>query len=147
MFWTNYMTKKLLIQTKPNFDCVNITPQVEKFVQESEVEEGSVLIFSKGSTATVTTIEYKEGVIKDLENVLEKIAPKDGEYVHFNDWHDDNGFSHIRSALMKPSIVVPFCKGTRSCAPKLQLGTWQQIVVINFDTRAREREIILQILH
>ena len=134
------VTTTLTIPTKANFDCVNITSQVEEFVQESEVEEGSVLIFSKGSTGTVTTIEYKEGVIRDLENALEKISPKEGKYEHFNDWHDDNGFSHIRSALMKPSIVVPFKD------KHLQLGTWQQIVVINFDTRARDREVVLQIL-
>lgn len=151
------MTKTLFIRTKPNFDCVNITRKVEEFVQEYLKEEacttkhkrssGSVLIFSKGSTATVTTIEYKEGVIKDLEKVLEKIAPKDEKYEHFNDWNDDNGFSHIRAALMKPSIVVPFCRATKSCDSLLQLGTWQQIVLINFDTRPREREVILQILH
>lgn len=134
------MIKTIKVSTKPNFDCIDITPQVEKFVQESKIEQGAVLIFSKGSTGTVTTIEYKSGVIKDLKNALEKIAPKNGKYEHFNDWGDDNGSSHIRAALMKPSIVVPFENS------KLQLGTWQQIVVINFDTRVREREIILRIL-
>jgi secondary thiamine-phosphate synthase enzyme len=134
------MTKTITLPTKPNFDCVNITSQVEEFVQSSKVEQGTVLIFLKGSTGAVTTIEFKEGVIKDLEEALEKIAPKDAKYHHEQDWGDNNGFSHIRAALMKPSIVIPFENN------QLLLGTWQQLVVLNFDSREREREVILQIL-
>jgi secondary thiamine-phosphate synthase enzyme len=139
------MTKTIIVKTKADFDCVNITPQVEEFVQESKVEKGSVLVFSKGSTGAVTTIEFKEGVIKDLEEALEKIAPKNGKYHHEHDWGDYNGFSHIRAALMKPSIVVPFSVET-NCNTSLQLGTWQQIVLLNFDNRDREREVVLRLL-
>jgi secondary thiamine-phosphate synthase enzyme len=134
------MTKTITLPTKPNFDCVNITSQVEEFVSSSKVNKGAVLIFVKGSTGAATTIEFKEGVIKDIEEALEKIAPKNGKYHHEQDWGDYNGFSHIRAALMKPSIVIPFEN------KHLLLGTWQQLVVLNFDSREREREVILQIL-
>jgi len=134
------MKTLLKIKTKPNFDCIDITPEVEDFVQNCEIEEGSVLIFTKGSTGAITTMEYKEGVIQDLKNALEKIAPKNEPYEHIKDWGDDNGFSHVRAAFMKPSILVPFEN------KQLQLGTWQQIVLLNFDTKEREREVILRIL-
>lgn len=134
------MQKILSVKSKADFDCIDITQQVESFIRESKVEEGSVIVFSKGSTAAVTTLEYKEGVIADLKRVLERIAPKDDSYEHKKDWGDDNGFSHILSALLKPSVTIPFKEA------KLLLGTWQQIVLLNFDTKDRQREVILTIV-
>lgn len=133
-------SKNLTITTKPDFDCVNITDEIQEFIQDSEKEQGSVLVFCKGSTAAVTTLEYQPGMIADLQTALEKIAPKDARYEHHKDWGDYNGFSHVRSALMKPSVVIPFENKI------LQLGTWQRVVILNFDNSPRKRQIILRIL-
>ena len=111
------------IQTKGFTDIVDITDFVEDFIRKEKIEDGAVLVFVLGSTAGITTIEYEPGVIEDLKNVFEKIAPKDAKYNHEEAWHDGNGFSHVRAGLLKPSLVVPVENG------KLLLGTWQQIVL------------------
>ncbi len=97
-------------------------------------------VFCSGSTGGITTIEYESGVINDLKKAIEKIAPSDMPYEHDKRWGDGNGFSHVRAALMKPSLTIPLVKG------KLTLGTWQQIVFIDFDNRGRERNVVVQVM-
>jgi len=128
------------LHTKGFSDTIDITGKVTKVVQHSGVKNGLVTIFCKGSTGSITTIEYESGVIKDLQKVLEKIVPSNIPYEHDKRWGDGNGFSHVRAALMKPSLTVPLIK------QQLILGTWQQIVFMDFDNRNRQREIVVQII-
>ena len=131
---------KFNISTKGFTDIIDITSQVEKAVEKSKVKEGICLVFSPGSTCGITTIEYEEGAIKDLKRVLEIIAPMNTNYEHCKKWGDCNGYAHIRAALMKPSLAIPIEDG------KLLLGNWQQITLIDFDNRPREREIIVKVI-
>ncbi len=133
------MMKVISVELDRN-EMADITREVEEFVKQSGVNEGAVLIFNIGSTGAITTIEYEPGLKKDFPNIMERIAPYDYPYEHHKTWGDDNGSSHVRSAIVGTSLVVPFKDG------KLMLGTWQQIVVINFDTRRRTRRVVLQIL-
>jgi len=128
------------INTKGFSDTIDITDKVKTIVEMSRIDNGLVTVFCKGSTGTVTTIEYESGVINDLQRVLEKIAPSNVPYEHDKRWGDGNGFSHVRAALMKPSLSVPLI------GKKLALGTWQQLVFIDFDNRARHRTIVVQIM-
>ena len=121
-------------------DMKDITPEIQKFVQESEKKDGAVLVFVIGSTGAVTTIEFEPGLRKDFPRIMDKIAPYGDYYEHHKTWHDDNGSSHVKASIVGPSIVVPFIN------KKLMLGTWQQVVVINFDTRPRKRKVLLQII-
>ena len=127
--------KIIKIDTKGFNDIINITDYALDFV--SEFEQGLLNVFVQGSTLGITTIEYEEGVVQDLKDAISRIAPDDIEYLHNIKWGDGNGFSHVRSALIGPSITVPIHRGN------LRLGTWQQIVVIDFDNRPRKREIYL----
>ncbi len=131
---------KFQISTKGFNDIVNITSQVEEAVGASDVKEGMVLVFVAHSTAAVTTIEYEEGVLQDLKEAVEKIAPRDGDYHHNETRGDGNGDAHVKAALMKPGLLVPIENG------KLHLGTWQQPVLIDFDNRPREREVMVKII-
>ena len=133
-------TNTISINTKGFSDTIDITYEVTKIVEQSGIENGLVTIFCRGSTGTITTIEFESGVIKDLQRALEKIAPSNVPYEHDKHWGDGNGFSHVRAALMKPSLSIPLIQ------QKLILGTWQQIVFIDFDNRARHREIFVQII-
>jgi len=130
----------LSLKTSGDTDVIDITDQVSKKVTESGITEGQILIFVPGSTASITTIEYEPGVLQDLKDALEKIVPSDIPYEHDKRWGDGNGFSHVRAALMKPSLTIPLVNG------KMTLGTWQQIVFIDFDNRERHRDIIVQII-
>lgn len=134
------MINRFKISTKGFNDIIDITAQVTKIVKESKVKEGVCLISCPGSTAGITTIEYEEGLIEDLKRTLEKIAPMSEDYEHCKKWGDCNGYAHIRSALLKPFLAVPIEDG------KLVLGTWQNLVFLDFDNRPREREIIVKIL-
>jgi secondary thiamine-phosphate synthase enzyme len=118
------------------FGYRDITDQVSALVEKSGVTDGIVAVAVVGSTAAITTIEFEEGALNDLRRALDRIAPTSEHYDHNARWHDGNGFSHVRSALLKTSISVPITGG------QLALGTWQQIVVINLDNRARDREIV-----
>ena len=134
-------THKLKIKTNGNCHIVDITPQVMSAVSESKIENGSVTLFNVGSTAAITTLEFEPGLVKqDINAALEKIAPANGTYQHELTWNDDNCHAHVRAALLGPSLAVPIVDGT------LTLGTWQQIVLIDFDTRSRTRTVICQIL-
>jgi len=126
------------VNTKGFCSVVDITPLVEEELKKTGLKEGQVLVFTVGSTAGVSTIEYEPNLIKDLEEVLEKIAPSSKRYHHHLTWGDDNGFSHIRSTFIKPDLTVPFKRG------RLLLGTWQQIVILDFDERPRRRRFVLQ---
>ena len=134
------ITKSIKIKSKGETDIIDITGSVSGYVENSKVKNGIVTVFVPGSTAGLTTIEYEPGLIKDIKESLEIIAPRRGEYHHNLRWHDGNGFSHVRAAMLGPSLTVPFSN------KRLQLGTWQQIVFIDFDNRSRSRELILQII-
>lgn len=121
-------------------DTKDITGAVEAFLEKTGAKDGLVTVFCCGSTGTITTIEFEPGVIRDLCEALEKIAPSDTPYHHDEAWHDGNGFSHVRAALMKPSLSVPVIEG------KMVLGTWQQIVFVDFDNRPRKRKIVVQVI-
>jgi secondary thiamine-phosphate synthase enzyme len=134
-------TKQIKVRTKGNNAVVDVTDLVSEAVGESEVTNGVVTLFVVGSTAGITTTEYEPGLVNyDLEAAFEKIAPKNARYEHEETWHDDNGHAHVRASLLGPSLSVPIVEG------KLTLGTWQQIILIDFDTRARNRAIICQIV-
>ena len=133
-------TESISVRSEGNGDIINITGKVQKIVENSKKKEGSAVIFINGSTASVSTIEYEPNLIKDVKKVFEKIAPFGQDYEHHKTWSDDNGASHVRATLMGPGIIVPFQD------KKLLLGTWQQIAVLDFDTRPRNREVIVQII-
>ncbi len=128
------------IATKGYSDCHDITPEVQEAVGSSGITSGIVTVFIPGSTAGVTTIEFEDGVVSDLSGAVERLFPKDMTYKHNERWHDGNGFSHVRAAFLGPSITVPFTDG------KLQLGTWQQIVLVDFDNRKRQRRYTINIM-
>jgi secondary thiamine-phosphate synthase enzyme len=133
-------THKHEISTKGQGDARDVTPVVDRAVSESGLRAGTATVFVVGSTAGMTTIEFESGVVHDVDAALEGIAPRHADYRHHLRWHDDNGSSHVRAALVGPSLVVPFAEG------KLLLGTWQQIVMLEFDTQSRQREIVIQII-
>ena len=133
-------TQGMKIETKGETDLIDITRKVENFVKDSGITSGIVTVFVPGSTAGITTIEYESGAIKDFQKAIERIAPKNIHYDHDARWGDGNGYSHIRAALLGPSITVPFSSS------RLLLGTWQQIVLVDFDNRSRKRDVILQII-
>jgi secondary thiamine-phosphate synthase enzyme len=128
------------LQTQGEGDMIDMTSQLSNIVKESKIKNGTVTIFVSGSTAAVTTIEYESGLIHDFPEMLSRIVPKDLEYEHDNTWHDGNGHSHVRSSLIGPNITIPIIHG------KLTLGTWQQVVLLEMDTRSRNRTVILQIM-
>ncbi len=128
------------LSTKGLGDTADITAGVTRIAEAAGAKNGVVAVFAQGSTASVTTIEYEPGVVNDLKKTLEKIVPAGAPYEHDRAWGDGNGFSHVRAALMKPSLTVPLIDG------KMALGTWQQIVFIDFDNRPRERNVIVQVV-
>jgi len=135
------VTKKIQVSTNGNSEVLDITPQAVKAVAESGVPAGTATLFVVGSTAAITTTEYEPGLAKhDIKTAFEKIAPQNARYEHEETWHDDNGHSHVRASLLGPSLTVPIVDG------KLTLGTWQQIILIDFDTRPRTRQVICQIV-
>ncbi len=128
------------LRTKGFSDCTNITPDLEKCLAESRVTDGLLTVIISGSTGAITTIEFESGVVNDLKQALERIAPMDMEYAHNLRWGDGNGFSHVRATLMGPSLSIPIVDG------KLCLGTWQQVVFLDFDNRSRSRSLVVQVM-
>ncbi len=126
------------VRTKGFNDIINITPQVRQFVKENHLKEGQLLIFINGSTAAISTVEYEPGLLKDIPEMMEKIAPMNQRYHHDNTWHDGNGYAHLRSTLTGTSFTVPVIDG------ELILGTWQQIILLDFDNTSRQRRVTLQ---
>jgi secondary thiamine-phosphate synthase enzyme len=133
-------TAKLHEQTQGHCDIIDITAKVQDQLERQKIRRGLATLFVSGSTASLTTIEYESGVLKDLQELLEKLIPSNRKYHHDDRWGDDNGFSHLRASLLGPSLQVPIEDG------KLMLGTWQQIVLLDFDNRPRTREIVVQIM-
>jgi secondary thiamine-phosphate synthase enzyme len=131
---------RIHVQTRGNCDFTDITEQVAQKVEDSGVEDGTVTIFVPGSTAGLTTIEYERGALSDLEKMWERLVPRNIPYRHDERWGDGNGYSHVRASLLGASLVVPFVN------KRLTLGTWQQIILADFDNRARSRNIVLQIM-
>ncbi len=134
------VTKKINFESKGECDIIDITPQVEQEVAQAGINNGTATIFVTGSTAGISTIEYESGLISDLQSMWERNIPKSIPYDHDRRWGDGNGYSHVRASLLGASLVVPFNER------KLSLGTWQQIVVVDFDNRPRSRQVILQIM-
>lgn len=132
-------TRSFNINTSGKTDLIDITDKVQSQINAAGFTEGSALVFVGGSTAGITTIEYEPGLLKDYPDFFEKIIPSNISYQHDHTWHDGNGHSHIRAALQGASFTIPFLKG------KLLLGTWQQIILVDFDNRSRSRKIIVQI--
>ena len=133
-------TARVRIATRGQGDAHDITGLVIDALDASGVRSGTVTLFVVGSTAGITTIEFEPGAVSDLNALFERLAPRGAEYRHHLRWGDDNGSSHVRAALLGPSLTVPCVDGA------LTLGTWQQIMLLEFDTRPREREVIVQIL-
>lgn len=128
------------LDTKGFSDIIDITDQVRSILKSSGLQDGLVTVFCPGSTGSVTSIEYESGVLNDLKRAIETIVPSNIPYDHDRRWGDGNGFSHVRAALLKPSLAIPFITGS------LTLGTWQQIVFIDFDNRPRRRDIIVTLV-
>lgn len=134
------VTKTVAVSSNGENHMIDITRQTDEAIKASRLQDGIVTIFVSGSTAAVTTIEYEPGLKKDFPKMLARIAPREIEYEHDNTWHDGNGHSHVRASLIGPSLTVPFK------SKSLMLGTWQQIVLLEMDTRPRERKIVLQMI-
>lgn len=128
------------LSTAGETDIIDITGRVEKLVADSGVSRGMVNVFITGSTAGLTTIEYESGLVHDLKEAMERIAPREGNYAHDSRWGDGNGYAHIRASLMGPSLSVPLDGG------RMMLGTWQQIVLVDFDNRRRDRTLAVTVL-
>jgi secondary thiamine-phosphate synthase enzyme len=133
-------TRTLQLATKGQGDALDITERVGEAIAASDARQGVVTVFVGGSTAGITTIEFEPGAVADLNGLFERLAPRGGEYRHHLRWGDDNGSSHVRAALLGPSLTVPFVDGA------LTLGTWQQIMLLEFDTKPREREVVVQVI-
>lgn len=131
-------TESVTIETDGYCDIRDITPQVSEVVRKHGFRDGTVTVFVPGATAGVTTVEHEPGLVRDLPILFEKLAPQDGKYHHDMTWHDGNGFSHVRASLLGPSLTIPFADG------RLTLGTWQQVVLIDFDNKSRNRRVVIQ---
>ena len=134
------ITKKISLQSKGHCDILDITPQIEQQLAEADINDGTVTVFVAGSTAGISTIEFEPGLIADVQNMWARQVPTNIPYDHDRRWGDGNGYSHVRASLLGASLVVPFND------KRLTLGTWQQIVLIDFDNRPRSRQVILQIM-
>lgn len=133
-------TVKLTEKSQGFCDIINITAKVQEQVKKEQVQKGLVTLFVPGSTAALTTIEYEPGLVQDLKELVEKLIPSGRRYHHDDRWGDDNGFSHLRASLFGPSLQIPIEGG------RLALGTWQQIVLVDFDNRPRAREVTVQVM-
>ena len=133
-------TKSFTISTQGNCDILDITPHVSRELAKAGISSGTATVFVAGSTCAVTTIEYESGVLSDLKDAFERMAPETMHYAHNAKWGDGNGHSHVRASVLGPSLTVPFSDGSPL------LGTWQQIVLVDFDNRPRTRRVIVQII-
>ena len=134
------ITKEINLQSKGQCDIIDITSQVKQQVTGAGIENGTVTLFVIGSTAGLTTIEYEPGVLSDFSNMWDRLVSQDIGYDHDRTWGDGNGYSHVRASLLGPSLVIPFT------SKKLSLGTWQQIVFVDFDNRPRSRQVVAQFM-
>ena len=133
-------TSSISLSTQGNADIRDITDQVARNVVQSGLRDGMVTIFCPSATSALTTIEYENGAVSDLRRLFDEIIPQNREYAHNERWHDGNGHSHVRAALLGPSLTIPFVDG------QLTLGTWQQIISVDFDNSPRQRKLVLQLV-
>jgi secondary thiamine-phosphate synthase enzyme len=133
-------TRNILFSTEAEMDVVDVTKDVADLLADVPITSGILTVFCPGSTGALTTMEFEPGLVKDMQELFEKLAPRDHYYHHEERWHDNNGHSHVRASLIGASVTIPFRD------KRLLLGTWQQIVFFDFDVRARERELIVQIM-
>ena len=134
------LTEQIRLKTQGNCDIIDIAAQVEKKVAESKITSGIVTVFVSGSTAGVTTMEYESGLVSDFKNLWQRLVPNNIQYGHDSAWGDGNGHAHIRASLLGCSLSIPITEG------KMTLGTWQQIVLVDFDNRPRTRNVIIHIV-
>lgn len=134
------ITEKFQVSTKGHTDIIDITAKVADLLSKNHLKRGNATVFVSGSTAGVTTVEYEPGLVKDLPEAFERVAPTGRRYHHDATWGDNNGYAHVRASLLGPSLTIPFHDGA------LLLGTWQQIVLIDFDNRPRDRSIVVQLI-
>ena len=134
------ITTSIPLHTKGNVDIHDITDQIASAVSNSGLKDGTATIFCPSSTSALTTIEYETGAVSDLRRLFDEIVPINREYAHNERWHDGNGHSHVRAALLGPSITIPFVD------KQLTLGTWQQVIYVDFDNRPRQRKLIIQLI-
>lgn len=132
--------EKITLKTKGAGDLINITEKISRKLADSGLRDGNITVFVTGSTAAITTFEYEPGLVKDMKEFYERLIPSDKRYHHDDTWGDANGFSHVRAALQGPSLTIPFEDG------RLLLGTWQQVVLAEFDNRPREQQIVIQLI-
>ena len=133
-------SSEIKFKTRGAGDIVDLTPELRNIIRETEIDSGTVTVFTPSATSGLTTIEYEPGLLQDLPQLMERIIPSGREYHHDATWHDGNGFSHLRSALIGPGLTIPFNDS------ELTLGTWQQVVFLEFDNRPRQRRVNLQII-
>jgi len=133
-------TQTILLSTRGHADCQDITGRLAKAISESGIRSGTVTVFCPSSTSALTTIEFEDGAVSDLRRLFDEIIPPSRDYSHNARWGDGNGHSHVRAALLGASLTIPFIEG------ELTLGTWQQVIHIDFDVRARQRELVLQLM-
>lgn len=134
-------TDYISVSTRGKRDVTDLTHRLREIVREMGVADGIAVVFAPGSTAGVTTVEFEPGLRKDIDQFLDRIIPYGVQYHHHETWHDDNGSSHLQAALIGPSVAVPVVQG------EPVLGTWQQVVLIDCDTRPRDREIVVQVVY
>jgi len=134
------ITGELNLRTQGNGDTLDMTAKVEKFILDSKLTNGIVTVFVNGSTAGVTTIEFEPGVVGDFNKLWERLAPKNITYDHNEKWGDGNGYAHVRASLLGASLTIPFIDR------KMALGTWQQIILVDFDNRPRQRTVVVQVM-
>lgn len=133
-------TGSISLSTHSDTDIHDITDAIDKVVSQSGLKAGTVTVFCPSSTSALTTIEYESGAVSDLKRLFDEIIPQNREYAHNARWHDGNGHSHTRAALLGPSLTIPFVEG------RLTLGTWQQVIYVDFDNKPRRRELVLQMI-
>jgi len=134
------LNRQIQIATRGNGDVVDITRQVAEQIRDSGLKSGIAILFVPSSTSALTTIEYESGAVQDLQQLFDRVAPPGADYRHNLRWGDGNGHAHIRHALLGPSLTIPFVEG------RMTLGTWQQVVLVDFDNRARSRSVVVQML-
>jgi len=133
-------TFSISLNTSGDAETHDITDAIADVVSKSGLKAGTVTVFCPSSTSALTTIEYESGAVSDLKRLFDEIIPQNREYAHNARWHDGNGHSHIRASLLGPSLTIPFVEG------QLTLGTWQQVIYVDFDNKPRRRELVLQII-
>lgn len=133
-------TNSISLTTRGDGDIHDITDQIARQVSQSGLQNGTVTVFCPSSTSALTTIEYESGALSDLRRLFDEIVPQNREYAHNARWHDGNGHSHVRAALLGPSLTIPFVDGD------LTLGTWQQVIYVDFDNRPRQRKLVVQLV-